>query len=217
MLQHEKFEYYKSNHFLPKSQNILLVKDENHRFVAFNDTFSTLTGIKPSELIGLSDFDMIWRNYADFYIDHELAILAGEDYSVIEPLNGTHNIVLHTERKIIYSVQGVKKGTFACASIIENEFSIIEHLGGKPTILKLKPFETKECKLTSMESKVTYLLMRGFTRRKVALILNVMVKSLDFHQENIKNKLELNSSQEIIIFGFKHGWEKLFPFSIRHA
>ncbi|MCL9781591.1 PAS domain-containing protein [Vibrio sp. S4M6] len=207
--------FYLENPFLAKSNDIVLVKDAEHKIVAFNETFSRLSGVVPKDLIGLSDHDMLWSNNADIYIDHERDIMAGENYSVIEPLQGTDNVILHTTKKPIFNHSGQRVGTMAKASFVKDDVIMHEHLGGKSNILKVMDFPNNNAHLTTMESKLVYLLMRGFTRKKAAEALNISVKAFDFHQENIKKKLSLSSSKDIIFYGLSKGWQHYLPFVIQ--
>ncbi len=47
--------------------------------------FSTYTGKKSEEAIGLGDQDFCWNQYAHIYREHELDALAGKHYSIVSP------------------------------------------------------------------------------------------------------------------------------------
>ena len=53
--------------------------------------------------------------------------------------------------------------------------------------------------LSDRELEIYRLIGQGFTNKKIALTLNLSVKTIEVHRENIKKKLALKTSAELII------------------
>lgn len=158
---------------------IILVKDIKHRFIASNVVFSRLAGKKTESLIGLNDFDMPWADSASIYVNHEKDILRGDNYSVIEPLNGTTSVNLMTTKKVIHDAAGNPAGTIATAVEITRNINFF-NLAGKSESIKVCNYG-EMYNLTAMESKIMYFLLKGLKRAAISESAGVSVKSVDFH------------------------------------
>jgi hypothetical protein len=143
----------------------MLVKNLNHQFVASNAVFSSYSGYKPTEIIGLGDEDMPWANNKEIYINHEKDIISGLDYSVIEPLNGVIKANLLTKKKVIFSKKGIPSGIIATAIVFNG---LVEYGNLAGSAVKMKVSDYSGYFLTACESKILYFLLKGFSRKKVS-------------------------------------------------
>ncbi|WP_145567715.1 helix-turn-helix transcriptional regulator [Yersinia mollaretii] len=203
------FEWFFDNPVIYWDAGIMLVKDLNHKFIASNNIFSLYSGRKPKDIIGLNDEDMPWAESKNIYINHEKDILSGQDYSVIEPLNGIAKINLLTKKKVIYSKAGVPAGTIATANIFNGnvEYGNLSGNAGKVKISSYPGFE-----LTTSESKVLYFLLKGFSRRRVAELSDISVDAYDFHLKNLKMKFKVSNLDDLIFICYERGFHDLIPF-----
>lgn len=192
---------------------IILVKDIQHRFIASNGVFSRLAGKKTDELIGLNDVDMPWADSADIYVSHEKDILRGDNYSVVEPLNGTTPVNLMTTKKVIYDAAGNPAGTIATAVEITQNINFF-NLAGKSESIKICDYGDKY-NLTAMESKVMYFLLKGLKRAAIAENTGVSLKSVDFHLTNLKKKFMADNTTELVILAYQKGYQNILPFTIK--
>lgn len=192
---------------------IILVKDIQHRFIASNSVFSRLAGKKTDELIGLNDVDMPWADSADIYVSHEKDILRGDNYSVVEPLNGTTPVNLMTAKKVIYDAAGNPAGTIATAVEITQNINFF-NLAGKSESIKICDYGDKY-NLTAMESKVMYFLLKGLKRAAIAENTGVSLKSVDFHLTNLKKKFMADNTTELVILAYQKGYQNILPFTIK--
>lgn len=204
-------ENYMQNPHIRFGSGILLVKDINHSFVASNDVFSNFSGIAPEKLQGLTDLDMPWSEQSELYMNHERAILSGESYSVIEPLNGRTRSIIHTSKEIIYDKQGRPAGTLAMALLVNNpvEFESIA------SISQIKRVSTYgDYKLSLTEVKVLYFLLHGLKRGSIADKLNISSTSVDTYMRRIRIKFAVSSNVTLIEKCIFNGFHEIFPFQI---
>ncbi|MFX2610923.1 LuxR C-terminal-related transcriptional regulator [Enterobacter mori] len=192
---------------------IILVKDIQHRFIASNGVFARLSGKKTDELIGLNDVDMPWADSADIYVSHEKDILRGDNYSVVEPLNGTTPVNLMTTKKVIYDAAGNPAGTIATAVEITQNINFF-NLAGKSESIKICDYGDKY-NLTAMESKVMYFLLKGLKRAAIAENTGISLKSVDFHLTNLKKKFMADNTTELVILAYQKGYQNILPFTIK--
>ncbi|WP_137297158.1 LuxR C-terminal-related transcriptional regulator [Psychromonas sp. SP041] len=204
----DTIEKYKANPFIDFNFDILIVKDNNHKFVASNTIFSKLSGVSQKKLIGLSDYDLPWAHECEKYRKHEKDIIAGLDYPVIESLNGTSNVHLFTRKTRIYDAFGHISGTIANASI-HNKHIQYSNLGGASESLVVGGYG--DYKLTKTEAKVLYYFIKGYKRQKISIKLQFSQHTYDFHIRNIKNKFKVDTTQELLILCYQLGFENIYP------
>ena len=58
-------------------------------------------------------------------------------------------------------------------------------------------------RLTSREFEILQLLGQGYETRKIALQLHICIKTVEVHRANIKEKLGLNTTAELLQYAFK--------------
>lgn len=204
-------EYYINHPVISLGTGIILVKDLEHNFVACNSVFSHFSGIHPRKLQGLSDYDMPWAEQSQIYIAHEDAILAGEDYKVIEPLNGCCKSVLHTSKEIIYDCAGRPAGTIAIALLLR-KFVEFDNILGVSTIQKVIPYG--KLNLSAMETQVLYYALHGKKRQKIADKLNISATTVDTYMRRLKVKFNVASNADLLDKCINSGFHEVFPFQI---
>ncbi|WP_332629636.1 LuxR C-terminal-related transcriptional regulator [Citrobacter sp. ESBL3] len=206
-------EEFRSNPLIMIDCGIILVKDVKHRFIASNAAFSRLAGKKTESLIGLNDFDMPWADSASIYVNHEKDILRGDNYSVVEPLNGTTPVNLITTKKVIYDAAGKPAGTIANAVEITQNINFF-NLAGKSESIKVCNYGEKY-DLTAMESKIMYFLLKGLKRAAISESTGISLKSVDFHLMNLKKKFRADNTTELVILAYQKGYQDILPFTLK--
>ncbi|MGJ3448828.1 LuxR C-terminal-related transcriptional regulator [Enterobacter sp. PTB] len=206
-------EVFLSNPLIMIDCGIILVKDVEHRFIATNVVFSRLAGKKTESIIGLNDFDMPWADSAGIYVNHEKDILRGDNYSVVEPLNGTTPVNLITTKKVIYDAAGKPAGTIATAVEIPQNINFF-NLAGKSESIKVCNYGEKY-NLTAMESKIMYFLLKGLKRAAISESAGVSLKSVDFHLMNLKKKFRAESTKELVSLAYQKGYQDILPFTLK--
>lgn len=191
-------EYWRANPIIPWDCGILLVKDNQHRYIASNKNFQLYSGINPEELVGLTDVDMPWKEDADIYKFHEKNTMAGIENSVVEFLNGIKKTRLLTTRRIVYNSKGIPSGLFVTSVVIHSDVIFFNMTRGK--------YYKNNVKLTKSETKVLCFLLQGGTRSSASLKLGVSIKSYDHHLHNLKIKFSVDSVNQLILLLCKSGF-----------
>lgn len=204
-------ESYVDNPLINAGGGIILVKDFHHSFVASNTVFSRFSGVHPYKLQGLNDLDMPWAERGDIYINHEAAILAGENYNVLEPLPGVIKAYLHTSKEIIYNKKGYPAGTMAAAVIMKGAFDF-SNITGKSKYMKVSPY--LGINLTANEARILYFILKGMKRKSIADIMNMSLANYDYYLRNIKLKFHCDSSVTLIELCIERGYHENFPFQM---
>lgn len=133
----------------------MLVKNLNHEFIASNAVFRNYSGFDPKSLVGLNDDYMPWAENKEIYINYERDILTGMDSNVIEPLSGVIKISLFTNKKVIYSKNGMPSGTIATAIVFNGSVEF-----GNASNMKICDYSGFN--LTIIESKVLFFYLKSF-------------------------------------------------------
>lgn len=156
---------------------------------------------------------MPWADNAGIYVSHEKDILRGDNYSVVEPLNGTTPVNLMTTKKVIYDSTGKPAGTIATAVEITQNINFF-NLAGKSESIKVCNYGEKY-NLTAIESKLMYFLLKGLKRAAISETTGVSLKSVDFHLANLKKKFGAHNTTELVILAYQRGYQDIIPFSIK--
>lgn len=209
------FEYYQSNPLIRFDEGFLLVKDRNHRLVACNSCFLNMSGFASVEhVLGLTDDDMPWKEFSEIYQSHERDILSGSQYDLFEPIvdcNGK-KYNLHIRKKIIKDINGNKSGIISHAMIFDYRYGteIIKFSSNCYTVSHGGNIED----LSRKEREVVFLFLNGYKRKEASNYLSISPSTFDSHIVSIKNKLNCDSSHDLIVKGFQLGLKKKIPESI---
>ena len=69
--------------------------------------------------------------------------------------------------------------------------------------------------LTARQQDVVFFLIRGKSAKEIAKILHLSYRTVEFHMENIKNKLNCNTKSEVIETAIEQGFLYYIPESLR--
>jgi two-component system response regulator NreC len=70
---------------------------------------------------------------------------------------------------------------------------------------KSAPKEGLLCELTQREIEVLRLVAKGYTNSQIADLLQISVRTVEFHRSNITGKLQIQSRVELVRFALDHG------------
>lgn len=189
-------EHYRTHPLIDFNAYPVWVKDLNHQFVASNQLFSTLCGIAPDSLVGMSDIEMPWKKDADKFVDHDIAILCG-DNSI-----GTYQYNLNTYfislKSLIVDKAGLNAGTLTLGVPLTQD-NLDEIAQSRPPIKKRIP------KLSKMEYQVLYLAITGYKREQIAKKCNIAPSTYDSHIKTLKKKFKVKNVHELIISAVQRG------------
>ena len=142
-----------------------------------------------------------------------------KDFHAIQPnlpvlVISMHDESLYAERVLraggrgyIMKQEGGKKLMQAIRQVLEGKIyvsekmsaEILETFSGRRAGTESSPVE----KLTDREFEVFQLISQGKGTREIAEKLHISVKTIEVHRANIKAKLKLNSSSELICFAVR--------------
>ncbi|HHQ4545253.1 TPA: LuxR C-terminal-related transcriptional regulator [Aeromonas veronii] len=206
-----QIEFYLDNPVIDYEPGILLVKDLQHRFVASSRGFEAYSGVSATQLVGLSDTDMPWRDYADMFVANEKETLSGLNYITIEPLHGLKCVTLITMRVIVYDSLGLPSGIASNSIPIDSNFD----LSSLFSFGFVQKISKNPLPLTKTESLVLHLVLLGIKRREISKQLNLTSSAYDFHIRNIKRKLNASSTSELVAIAHKLGLDGAVNFVIK--
>jgi PAS domain S-box-containing protein len=176
-------------------------KDTNGRFLFCNEKFAEAAGIdSPSELIGKTDYDLIWREQAPYFQAGDQKVLAGE------PFVNKQEVMLQRDKiatVLTSSKQFIEKDK--CLGVIGHFVDItgfflnrnVGYFDSKSNRFYLgDPF--KNVYLCRQQYKVFKLLLLGYAAKKIANLLHLSTRTIEFYIDTIKKKLDCKTKHEII-------------------
>ncbi len=94
----------------------------------------------------------------------------------------------------------------ACAAVLKGQIYVSPGLSTEPLARFKDPLKATAARhLSPREREVLQLVAEGKATRAMAAILNISVKTVAFHRENIKRKLGLKSTAELTRYAMEHG------------
>lgn len=190
------------------------VKDENGFYIYANQAFIALTGLTSEEIIGKTDFDLMWRHQADFFRNDDNGVLQGIPLLNVERYqtraNGLIKIMLNLVpyRSPNGEVIGVLGSFFDCNQhLISEEKGIFDN---NKLYLEFVPEW-----LSAAEVRVCFYLLHGFSTAKISEKTGTTMSTIRYHLENIKNKMQCKNKSEITEVAMRTGiaWK---IFSLQH-
>jgi DNA-binding CsgD family transcriptional regulator len=197
---------------------VIAEKDSQLRVISCNDVFLELAGVKSrDEVIGRTDYDFCWTEYASLYAVHEMDALLGNNYSAMiasKDYTGRTAISLHTKigKK---NNEGTIDGIICRAvEIINPHWSELAVQLAKNSPLdqycyylgKTTPFQ-----LTSKQNEILFYLVRGKAAKVIAAITGTSTRTVEHHISHIKNKMNCRTQSELISKAITHGFLAMLP------
>ncbi|MFN3234583.1 MAG: LuxR C-terminal-related transcriptional regulator [Gammaproteobacteria bacterium] len=199
-------------------------KSMDHTILGGNKAFKHLVG---SSMIGRRDCDTPWARYAELYYRHELDTHQGIIYPQLEPLVGKNGFqVMLTEKKPLFDADGRICGIIGSAIKITNKLLLsftyeldkgVTLSSGSAIIISDENYLERKLnigKLTKREMECFYYILRGYTAKSIATKLNLSVRTVECHLNNVKSKLGCRCKSELIDFAEEHGLMRFVPKNI---
>lgn len=101
--------------------------------------------------------------------------------------------------ELLAAVRDVQQGRFFISSLISDRFV------GRP----LSPGENPSKlfgALTARQREVLQLVGEGKSAKEIAALLDISVKTVEFHKKHLMEELHLRSSAELVRYAVEHGW-----------
>ena len=189
-------------------------KDKNSQVLWCNDDFATATGMKHcNDLLGATDHDLIWQEFADDYRHHEQEALEGHIYSSIIPSKTCYSEVnLYIHEKI---PQYDEDGNFKYLDCIAYEIYNPVLLNKKNPLLNFdyhtSPNYENSAKLNKREQECLYHFIYGKSVNRIATKMNVEKSTVESFLDNIKMKLNCGTRSNIIDTAIDLGYMQRVP------
>lgn len=180
----------------------VFAKDKAGRYIYCNENFASVSGCaSKQELIGKTDYDLIWQAQGDFFRSGDLETINGN------PLIKVPEVQIQPDgiKEIITSKNILRTRDEKICGVIGSYIEIT----GKALVAKQGSYDPVQrvirlggkfgdtC-LTYREANVLYYTLLGYSARKSALALNRSIKTVEFHIKNIKIKLQCKSLGDLI-------------------
>jgi len=194
-------------------------KDKNSIVIQCNNVFLEYAGLKSADqVLGKTDYDFPWNNYADIYRAHELDALSGNHYSTILPLKN-HNdedlIFLHTKIAKI-DEHGNTVGIICRAiEIIDPSMCQLINLlsQGNPSqqsVYFLGKNHTK-VKLSTRQKEILFYLARGKSAKAISILLSLSVRTVENYIDILRDKLDCRTRLGLIDYARTYDFSNALP------
>lgn len=197
-------------------------KDKYSVYLGGNQFLAHTMGFaKPQDIIGMKDTDIKSEMvaFADKFVRDDKEVLrAGERQHIdIGRYNdGVLRATLSTKKVLLTAHQETVGTVF---SRVELKSSILSKLLDKSLNIKLPLYysitsQYGEYSLSKRESESLFYLIRGYTAREIAQRLGLSSKTIEYHIEQLKNKLNCSKKSELIEKSIDLGFIYNIPVSI---
>jgi len=205
---------------------IISEKDINSTITACNDVFLKYAGVaNEDKILGYTDHDFPWHDYAKLYRIHELDALSGNHYSTIIPFKD------YTDNELIFLHTKVQKHDHA-GNVIGIQCQAIEILN--PDTIKLTKLlekyspatQKRYCigaplatlpKLSPIEQEILFYLVRNKPLNAIANILISSTRKIEYYINKLKQKFDCHSKNELIDLAIMKGYLEVLPISLKLA
>jgi len=194
-------------------------KDVDSVITECDEMFLQYTGAKSKdEIVGHTDFEFVWQEYAPLYRKHELDILSGNEYSAIIPVKDADNntlLFLHNKIRTL-DEKGEVDGLIVRAMEIlnPNYHELITSLTKintqkKPVFALGK--KINDIELSVRQKQCLFFLLYGKTAKAIANILKISPRTVETHIDNMKIKFGCRSKSELIDAAINLGFLDVLP------
>lgn len=190
------------------------LKDENGVYFYVNESFSRISGMGAREIIGKTDFDLVWRQQADYFREDDRNVLNGHSLINVERYQYRDSGLT----KIMLNLTPYLSPSGSVVGVLGNFFDCDQHL-----IMEAKGvFDNNKLYLefvpewlSAAEVRVCFYLLHGFSTAKISEKTGTTMSTIRYHLENIKNKMQCKNKSEITEVAMRTGiaWK---IFSLQH-
>lgn len=178
-------------------------KDISGKFLNVNDVLLNEVGLsKESDILGLTDFDLCWKEYAEGYrkidqmvIDTNLPKMGIEkikiaDDSISEFFYFKHSLKANSKKVI---------GTVGLTFSLDN-LSLLKTFAtlSEPSLTTNFLAKIEDPKISKRQLDCLYYLVQGMTMKEIAKKLDISHRTVEKHINDIKPKLNCTSRSEMI-------------------
>lgn len=196
-------------------------KDIDSVITECDEIFLEYTGAKSKDdIVGHTDFEFVWQEYAPLYRKHELDVLSGNEYSAIIPVKDSeNNTLLFLHNKIrTFDDEGKTNGLIVRAVEILNPnyhelISTLSKVNTKKNQVFVLGKETENIKLSARQKQCLFFLIYGKSAKAIARILKISHRTVEVHIDTLKIKFGCHAKSELIDTAINMGFlDHLPPF-----
>jgi DNA-binding CsgD family transcriptional regulator len=194
----------------------IFCKHINGEYIFCNQSFAQLAGLpNPESIIGLTDNDLVWSSQAKDIAHSEQQLIHSNKSTLRQQeqqIRGTGSATILISRTILL-FKGEPKAIIANFSDLNNHL-ILEASGVYDYDAAKFHLQFVPESLSYTELKVCYYVIQGFTVAKIAEKTGITGRTVRFHIDNIKNKMNCSKKEHIIQLAMETGiaW-KIFSIS----
>ena len=104
--------------------------------------------------------------------------------------------------ELVFALKEVSQGKIFISPSVAHK--ILKH-AGNTSIGQTKKIETDQVKLSQRQREILQLAAEGKTNKDIATILNIAVKTVEFHKTRIMQEIGVKSTSELTQFAIKRG------------
>jgi DNA-binding CsgD family transcriptional regulator len=187
----------------------IFAKDKNLKYLFCNENLAQAAGLdSPSQIIGKTDYNIFWKQHADFYQRGDTQAINGNTRLNIPEIQtqpkGIANILVTKTR--------LMDDNEHCIGVIGSYVDITGYLlikkAGKFDLDKQRFYLGKSFSneyLTPRELDVFRYILYGYTLRKIASLMNISLPTTRWYVRSLKLKLQCHSKGEIMSTAIQHG------------
>lgn len=180
----------------------VFAKDKANRYILANENLAEAAGMdSPEQMVGKTDYDLIWRDQAEVFREGDNGTLAGNPFTnkqevQVQPCGIRHIL---TTKNILLADNGKTKGIIGYYTDITGK-ALVKRTGVFDKIKNRIYLEGvfSGAYLTYREAVTLYYSILGYTNKRIANATKVSLKTIEYHKKNLKHKLQVNSSGEMV-------------------
>ena len=203
---------------------IVTYKDPSLSMLYCNKLMREYVGVKQQDqIVGKSDYDFRWADFADLYTRHESDALHNKIYMAMFPVcdfEGNHALV-SCHRTPIFDKDDQPNGVLSHTYFLYNKESLelTNLLSKNEPENKFKTYTVgaakfSEIKLSEKEHECLFYLIRGKSCKKIGKILGLSFRTIEDYLVNLKIKFNCNSKGELIESAIQKGYLYDLPISL---
>ncbi len=196
-------------------------KDLDSKIIECNQGFIAYSGHDNTDLIiGKTDNNMPWSEFADLYRAHELDAIEDRSYSAIIPVKDyKDNNLLFLHTKIKKFDKEYNQDIILCHAVeiinpdLNQLFQLLMYQG------EFSEFNKQfylgkgrgDIKLSKRQQEVLFFLIRGKSAKMIAKVLNISSRTVEYYTEILKNKFNCLNKGELIEKAINCGYSQNIP------
>ncbi|MFK5984013.1 MAG: helix-turn-helix transcriptional regulator [Pseudomonadota bacterium] len=193
--------------YTEQAPGFFYAKDKTGKYIYTNEEFAMFADCdSPNQLKNKRDNDLPWRDQARFLqsIDHR--VISSSNYfqefiNIHHPKHGTCQFL--TTKKCLYDIHNSISGVIGMSVCLTGKKKFLGKYYFQDGRLYLgDEFATNY--LTSQEIRVYKTVLMGYSAKEAGVLLKISGKTVEFHIEQLRKKINCNNKGELIRKAYEH-------------